>query len=139
MTPPHPPPTPPTPPKKKKKNLSAQILFFWKEMHVNQTWSTSLAHRTSPTTHVAIRNVNFCPFTDPLSVDPSTYAWSFGKYPNWWPRRKLKGYKNNHSWRKLKHYGFVWYVCLKTKNCCLKIFMEIRVSEKVCWNTWNVV
>ena len=22
----------------------------------------------------------------------------------------------------------VWYMCLKTKNCCLKIFVEIRVS-----------
>ena len=23
-------------------------------------------------------------------------------------------------------------MCLKTKNCCLKIFVEIRVSEKMC-------
>ena len=28
--------------------------------------------------------------------------------------------------------GPVWYVCLKTKNCCLKTFIEIRVGEKVC-------
>ena len=28
--------------------------------------------------------------------------------------------------------GPVWYVCLKTEKCCLKIFMEIRVGEKVC-------
>ena len=28
--------------------------------------------------------------------------------------------------------GPVWYVCLKTKNCCLKIFIKIRVGEKVC-------
>ena len=27
--------------------------------------------------------------------------------------------------------GPVWYMCLKTENCCLKIFMEIRVGEKV--------
>ena len=27
--------------------------------------------------------------------------------------------------------GSVWYMYLKTKNCCLKIFVEIRVSEKV--------
>ena len=33
----------------------------------------------------------------------------------------------------------VWYMCLKTENCCLKIFMEIRVGEKVCWNAWNAV
>ena len=29
------------------------------------------------------------------------------------------------------HLGLVWYMCLKTENCCLKIFMEIRVGEKV--------
>ena len=29
------------------------------------------------------------------------------------------------------HLGPVWYVCLKTENCCLKIFVEIRVGEKV--------
>ena len=28
----------------------------------------------------------------------------------------------------------VWYVCLKIENCCLKIFVEIRVGEKVRWN-----
>ena len=28
--------------------------------------------------------------------------------------------------------GPVWFVCLKTENCCLKIFVEIRVGEKVC-------
>ena len=27
--------------------------------------------------------------------------------------------------------GPVWYVRLKTENCCLKIFVEIRVGEKV--------
>ena len=32
-------------------------------------------------------------------------------------------------------YGHVWYMCLKTENCCLKTFMEIRVGEKVCENT----
>ena len=25
----------------------------------------------------------------------------------------------------------VWYMCLKTENCCLKLFVEIRVGEKV--------
>ena len=35
--------------------------------------------------------------------------------------------------------GNVWYVCLKTENCCLKTFMKIRVGEKVYWNAWNVV
>ena len=25
----------------------------------------------------------------------------------------------------------VWYMCLKTENCCLKTFVEIRVGEKV--------
>ena len=28
----------------------------------------------------------------------------------------------------------VWYMCLKTKNYCLKIFVEIRVGEKMCEN-----
>ena len=27
--------------------------------------------------------------------------------------------------------GPVWYMCLKTENCCLKTFMKIRVGEKV--------
>jgi len=27
--------------------------------------------------------------------------------------------------------GPVWYMCLKTENCCLKTFMEICVGEKV--------
>ena len=27
--------------------------------------------------------------------------------------------------------GSVWYMCLKTKNCCLKTFVEIRVGKKV--------
>ena len=31
--------------------------------------------------------------------------------------------------------GPVWYMCLKTENCCLKIFVEIRVGEKVHKNT----
>ena len=25
----------------------------------------------------------------------------------------------------------VWYMCLKTENCCLKTFVEIRVGEKM--------
>ena len=33
------------------------------------------------------------------------------------------------------HHGPVWYMCLKTKNCCLNFFVEIRVGEKVCENT----
>ena len=31
--------------------------------------------------------------------------------------------------------GPVWYMCLKTKNCCLKNFVEIRIDEKVSGNT----
>ena len=30
-------------------------------------------------------------------------------------------------------------MCLKTKNCYLKIFLEIHVGEKVCENTCNIV
>ena len=28
----------------------------------------------------------------------------------------------------------VWYMWLKIENCCLKIFVKIRVCEKVCEN-----
>ena len=31
--------------------------------------------------------------------------------------------------------GLVWYMCLKTVNCCLKIFMKIHVSKKIYKNT----
>ena len=30
-------------------------------------------------------------------------------------------------------------MCLKTENCCLKICMEIRMNEKMCENTCNIV
>ena len=40
---------------------------------------------------------------------------------------------------KLTQLGSVWYMYLKTENCCLKIFVEIRVGEKMCENAWNVV
>ena len=30
-----------------------------------------------------------------------------------------------------KGLGPVWYMCLKTENCCLKTFVKIRVGEKV--------
>ena len=35
--------------------------------------------------------------------------------------------------------GPIWYMRLKTENCCLKTFVEIHVGEKVCRNTCNVV
>ena len=35
--------------------------------------------------------------------------------------------------------GPVWYMCLKIENCYLKIFVEIRVSEKMCGHAWNAV
>ena len=35
--------------------------------------------------------------------------------------------------------GLVWYMCLKIENCYLKIFVEIRVSEKMCGHAWNAV
>ena len=30
--------------------------------------------------------------------------------------------------------GPVWYMCLKTENYCVKIFVKIRMDEKVCGN-----
>ena len=41
-------------------------------------------------------------------------------------RTSLKKKKKNET------LVLVWYVCLKTKNCCLKTFMKIRVGKKVC-------
>ena len=35
----------------------------------------------------------------------------------------------------IQHYGSIWYMCLKIENCYLKIFVEIRVGEKVYRNT----
>ena len=32
---------------------------------------------------------------------------------------------------KFKAFGSVWYMCLKIENCYLKIFVKIRVGEKV--------
>ena len=34
----------------------------------------------------------------------------------------------------LENVGSVWYMCLKTENCYLKIFVEICMGEKVCKN-----
>ena len=31
--------------------------------------------------------------------------------------------------------GPVWYMCLKTENCCLEIFVEIRMGKKMYGNT----
>ena len=30
-------------------------------------------------------------------------------------------------------------MCLKIKNCYLKIYIKIRVNEKICENTYNIV
>ena len=34
----------------------------------------------------------------------------------------------------MDYLGPVWYMCLKIENYCLKIFVEMRVGEKVCGN-----
>ena len=49
----------------------------------------------------------------------------------------LRAFVNNNQALVLKfwdHLGSVWYMYLKTENCCLKIFVEIRVGEKMCEN-----
>ena len=38
-----------------------------------------------------------------------------------------------------RHIGGVWYMHLKTENCYLKTCMKIRVGEKICGNTYNIV
>ena len=35
----------------------------------------------------------------------------------------------------VKYLGSVWYMYLKIENYYLKIFVKIRVNEKVHWNT----
>ena len=35
----------------------------------------------------------------------------------------------------IRYLGPVWYMYLKTENCCLKTFVEICVGEKMCRNT----
>ena len=30
-------------------------------------------------------------------------------------------------------------MCLKTENCCLKTYAEIRVDEKICENKYNII
>ena len=34
-------------------------------------------------------------------------------------------------YRFLRDLGPVWYMCLKTENCYLRIFIKIRVGEKM--------
>ena len=46
----------------------------------------------------------------------------------WEIYEKRKNKKENLS---VDNCGPVWYVYLKTENCCLKIFVKIRVNEKV--------
>ena len=49
----------------------------------------------------------------------------------------LKGhnlkFSNFERWKIkiFKILGSVWYICLKTENCCLKIFVEIHMAEKM--------
>ena len=73
---------------------------------------------------------------------------NFRKKINLWSRENI--FRFNHckpnKWSIIFHGNFicpslhpslrpVWYMCLKTKNYCLKIFVKIRVGEKVCENT----
>ena len=40
---------------------------------------------------------------------------------------------------KINNLELTWYICSKIKNCCLKIFLKIRVDEKMYQNKCNVV
>ena len=40
--------------------------------------------------------------------------------------------KKSSTIGKKKGSGPVWFMYLKTEICCIKIFVEIRVSKKVC-------
>ena len=39
----------------------------------------------------------------------------------------------------LEELGGVWYMHLKIENCYLKTCVKIRVDEKVCGSTYNIV
>ena len=39
--------------------------------------------------------------------------------------------KKNRRGCNLKFLGYVWYMCLKIENYCLKTFVEICVDKKV--------
>ena len=45
--------------------------------------------------------------------------------------RQMREFQEALDFCGFRDLGPVWYVCLKTENCCLKIFVEIRVGEKV--------
>ena len=47
------------------------------------------------------------------------------------PTPKTKNKKQKTHRQFLSSWELVWHMCLKTENCCLKTFVEIRVSEKV--------
>ena len=49
------------------------------------------------------------------------------------------GYEKRQNSCFLWHFEYVSYVYLKTENYFFKIFIKIRVSEKVYKNTCNVV
>ena len=38
-----------------------------------------------------------------------------------------------------KRYMAIWYMCLKTENCFLKIFVEIRIGEQICEKMCNII
>ena len=46
-------------------------------------------------------------------------------------KKKKKKYSSFLAFKKASYIGPVWYMCLKTENCYLKTFVEIRVGEKV--------
>ena len=59
-----------------------------------------------------------------------------------WDKLRVRVKKEKERWNHekiVRQLELVWYMCLKTENCCLKTFVKIRVGEKVCGNTWNVV
>ena len=62
---------------------------------------------------ISLRNAHFSGLTNAL----------------YFSKKKIK--KHFFFFTYMGHFEPVWYVCLKTENCCLKTFVEIRVGEKV--------
>ena len=56
--------------------------------------------------------------------------------------KKIKNKKNNPNDKienERKEIRSIWYICLKTENCYLKIFIKTRMNKKVCKNTYNTI
>ena len=50
-----------------------------------------------------------------------------------------RGWSSKEKLKETEHLGDVWYMHLKIENCCLKIYVEICVGEKMYGDTCNII